>query len=158
MKRRHEDGPTRKQEQLIHILERQLVRKELLDDRGYRHLLTKWFGRNSSRELTPEEASLLIDRLVQMGGVISRRPGHDSRRRRILASRFHEESSMEGLRNEVLQIARERYGEDFGKPLAALCRKLNIPDYSSMDVRHGKALKKTLLRLEAGGPYIPGKK
>lgn len=152
MKRRHEEGPTRKQEQLIHILERQLVRRELLDDRGYRHLLKKWFGKDSSRDLSPEEASILIDRLVQMGGVVSRGPAA------VRAGKFHEESSLEGLRSEVLQIARERYGEDYEKPLAALCRKLNIEDYRTMDVRHGKALKKTLLRLQAEGPYSQPKK
>lgn len=147
------EGPTKKQKRIIHILEQQLIRKGLLDDKGYRLLLSVWFGRQSSLDLTHEEASFLIDQLVGMGGVISRVPGHGSSRGRIHAERFHEESSVEGLRNEVIQIARERYGEDFVKPLEALCRKLNIEDYRTMDVRHGKALKKTLLRLQAEGPY-----
>lgn len=139
--------PTKKQEQVIHILEQQLIRKGVLDDRGYRLLLNGWFGRQSSADLTREEASLLIERLVRMGGVIT-----SVRKRGV---RLHEESSIEGLRREVVQIARERYGEDFEKPLKALCARLNIPDYRSMDVRHGKVLKETLLRLQTEGPYVP---
>ena len=148
MKEGRVTGPTRKQEQIIHILEQQLVSKGLLDDKGYHLLLMKWFGRQSSRDLTHEEASLLIDRLVKMGGVISHGRG-----RTIPSRGSREQSSVEGLRNEVLQIAKERYGEQFERPLAALCRKLNIEDYRTMDVRHGKALKETLLRLQAEGPY-----
>lgn len=150
MKEQRGNRPTKKQEQIIHVLEHQLMRKELLDERGYRLLLTEWFGRHSSRDLTREEASSLIERLVKMGGVITP-PSLPS------SERFREESSISGLRKEVIGIARERYGENFEKPLAALCRKLNIPDYRSMDVRHGKALKETLIRLQSEGPYVPGR-
>jgi hypothetical protein len=157
MTERRVNGPTGKQNRIIHILEQQLIREELLDEKGYRLLLMELFGKRSSKDLTREEASFLIDRLVNMGGEISWVPNHGSRRGRIPAMRFHEESSVEGLRNEVLQIARERYGENFEKPLAALCKKLHIEDFRSMDVRHGKALKKTLLRLQAERRHMPEK-
>jgi hypothetical protein len=140
---------TKKQKQIIHILEHQLINKRLLDDKGYHRMLMEWFGRGSSKDLTREEASFLIDRLVKMGGVIT----HDSHTRPIPAHRFEEESSIEGLRHEVMQLAKERYGEDFERPLAALCKKLHIDDYTQMDVRHAKAIKEALLRLEAEGPY-----
>jgi len=145
--------PTKKQRQVIHILEQQLIRKGLLDEKGYRLVLMSWFGRESSKYLNREEASFLIDQLIQMGGVVSRAPKQGGRRERIQAIGFHEESSIEGLRDEVLRIAKERYGKDFEKPLAALCRKLKIEDYRTVDVRHGKVLKETLLRLQAKGPY-----
>jgi hypothetical protein len=149
---------TRKQKQIIHILEHQLVRKGLLDDRGYHLMLMGWFGKGSSRDLTHEEASFLIDQLVKMGGVITWAPKHAGQGRRIPAHRFAEESSIEGLRHEVIQLAKERYGEDFERPLAALCRRFEIDDYRSMDIRHAKALKETLLRMEAEGPYTGEKK
>jgi hypothetical protein len=144
---------SKKQKQIIHILEHQLISKGLLDDRGYHLMLLEWFGRGSSKDLTREEASLLIDRLVKMGGAIT----HDSHTRPFTVHRFEEESSIEGLRHEVMQLAKERYGKDFERPLAALCSKLHIDDYTVMDVRHAKAVKEALLRLEAKGPYESGK-
>jgi hypothetical protein len=149
------ESATRKQKQLIHILERQLIDKALLDDKGYHLMLMGWFGKASSKELTSEEASFLIHQLVRMGGVITESP---EQHRRIPTHRFDEESSVEGLRHEVLQLAKERYGEDFEKPLAALCRKLHIDDYNKMDVRHAKAIKEALIRLETEGPYQAKKK
>ncbi len=143
------ENATKNQKQIIHILEHQLIDKGLLDDKGYHLMLIEWFGRGSSRDLTREEASSLIDRLVKMGGVIT----HGSHTRPIPAHGFGEESSIWGLRHEVMQLAKERYGEDFDRPLAALCRKLHIDDYTSMDVRHAKAIKEALLRLEAEGSY-----
>ncbi len=140
---------TKKQKQIIHILEHQLIDRGLLDDKGYHLMLMEWFDSESSKDLTREEASFLIDRLVKMGGVIT----HDSHTRPFPAHRFGEESSIEGLRHEVMQLAKERYGENFERPLAALCRKLHIDDYTRMDVRHAKAIKEALLRLEAEGPY-----
>lgn len=157
MKKRRINETTNKQKQIIHVLEHQLIQKGLLDDEGYHRLLMRRFGKQSSRDLTREEASSLIEELVRMGGVISRQPKH-SGRSGIAASGIHEESSIEGLRLEVVEIAMERYGENFERPLAALCRKLNIEDYRSMDVRHGKALKDALLRLQAEGPYSAGRK
>jgi hypothetical protein len=156
--KRQRGEPTRKQKQIIHILEHQLIGKGLLDDKGYHLILMGWFGKKSSRDLTHEEASFLIDQLVKMGGVITPSPGREGSKGLISFRRFHEESSLEGLRKEVLQIAKERYGKDFERPLAALCRHLNIEDYRSVDVRHGKALKDALLRLQSEGPYGRGKK
>jgi hypothetical protein len=149
---------TRKQKQIIHILEHQLVRKGLLDERSYHLLLMGWFGKGSSRDLAQEEASFLIDQLVKMGGVITWSPKHAKGGQRTPAHGFGEESSIEGLRHEVIKLARERYGENFERPLAALCRRFEIKDYRSMDVRHAKALKETLLRLEMEGPYTGKRK
>ena len=158
MKKMPVNQTTNRQKQIIHVLEHQLIEKGLLDDEGYHSLLMGRFGKRSSRDLTREEASLLIEELIRMGGVTSGQPKRISPRRRLKAGGFREESSVGGLRLEVVDIARERYGKDFEKPLAALCRKLNVEDYRSMDVRHGKALKDALLRLQAEGPYRPGRK
>jgi Bacteriophage Mu, GemA protein len=141
---------TKKQKQIIHILEQQLIRNGLLDEGGYRLVLRALFGRESSTDLSLEEGSVLIDQLVQMGGVIAGVPKHG---RRMQVRRFGEESSIDGLRREVLQLAKERYGDNFERPLKALCRRFNVDDYSSMDVSHAKAIKETLERLQAEGPY-----
>ncbi len=148
------DRTTRKQKQIIHILEHQLIGRGVIDEKGYRLILMGLFGKESSRDLTHAEASQLIDQLIEMGGVIT----HGENSHYIPAQRSMEESSIEGLRQEVVRLAKERYGEEFEKPLAALCSKLHIDDYASMDVRHAKAVKETLLRLQAEGPYTPGKK
>ncbi len=145
---------TKKQKQIIHILEHQLIEKGALDEKGYRLMLTALFGSESSRDLSHTEASRLIDQLVKMGGVII----HDEKSTYVPAGRFTEESSIDGLRHEVIQLAKERYGDEFEKPLAALCRKLHIDDYASMDVRHAKAVKQTLLRLQTEGPYTSKRK
>jgi hypothetical protein len=155
---RHMEHSTKKQKQIIHILEHQLVSMGLLDDKGYRLLLMGWFGRESSRDLSHEEASVLIDQLVKMGGVISRGAKLSGHGQHNPVQRFVEEGSIKGLRNEIILIAKERYGEDFERPLTALCNKLNIRDYRSMDVRHAKAIKETLLRLQAAGPFSSKKK
>ncbi len=141
---------TRKQKQIIHILEHQLIEKGLLDEAGYRLMLMGLFGKESSINLRYDEGAALIDQLVRMGGKLTWSP---KRRGRM----FNEEASIEGLRREVIQLAKERYGEDYEKPLIALCRKLRIDDYATMDVRHAKAVKETLLRLENEGPYTAKK-
>jgi hypothetical protein len=152
------DRASKKQKQIIHILEQQLIRKGALDDKGYRLLLMAWFGRESSKDLSHAEASFLIDQFVKMGGEITWVPKHGFHGQRIPAHRFSEEGSIEGLRKEIILLAKERYGEDFEKPLAALCRRFKIGDYMSVDVRHAKAIKETLLRLQTEGPYAKKKK
>jgi Bacteriophage Mu, GemA protein len=149
---------TKKQKQIIHILEHQLIMKGRLDEKGYRLVLMGLFGKESSRDLSNAEASRLIDQLLKMGGEIMPAQKRGSHVQRIPAVKFDEPGSLEGLRHEVIQLAKERYGEEFEKPLAALCRKLHINDYTSMDVRHAKAVKETLLRLRSEGPYTSKKK
>jgi Bacteriophage Mu, GemA protein len=147
---------TKKQKQIIHILEQQLIRKGLLDEGGYRLMLGSMFGRDSSRDLSHEEGSELIDQLVQMGGAISWVPEHGGRGQHMQPHRYGEESSIDGLRREVIRLARERYGDDFERPFRALCRRFNVDDYSLMDVRHAKAIKEALERLQEEGPYRKG--
>ncbi len=149
---------TNKQKQIIHILEHQLIAKGVLDDEGYRLILRGLFDRESSKDLSQAEASILIDQLVKMGGVITWAPKHGGHGLRIPVRKFDEESSIAGLRHEIITLAKERYGEDFDKPLAALCRKFKIDDYRVMDVRHAKAIKETLLRLQAESLYKPKRK
>jgi Bacteriophage Mu, GemA protein len=143
---------TKKQKQIIHILEHQLIMKGLLDEKRYRLVLMGMFGKESSRDLSHAEASQFIDQLLKMGGGTTA-PKQDDHGQSVPATRFIEPGSLEGLRREVIQLAKERYGDAFEKPLAALCGKLHIDDYTSMDVRHAKAVKETLLRLEEEGPY-----
>ncbi len=143
---------TKKQKQIIHILEQQLIRKGLLDEGGYRLVLESLFGRDSSRDLSHEDGSVLIDQLVRMGGVISWGRGQQ-----MQAHGYGEESSIDGLRREVIRLAQERYGDDFDRPFRALCRRFNVDDYSLMDVRHAKAIKETLERLQEEGPYRKGR-
>lgn len=68
-------------------------------------------------------------------------------------SRPRYESSIEGLRKEVADLARERFGEDYERPLNALCRKFGVGHYRWLNVATAKAIRERLKQLQAAGPY-----
>lgn len=62
------------------------------------------------------------------------------------------ESSRRGLLQEVADLAKQRFGEDFVRPLNALCERFKIEGYRSMRVSQAKAVKATLIRLQREDP------
>ncbi len=62
------------------------------------------------------------------------------------------ESSIGGLRAEVCDLARERFGESWELPLNNFCRRFGMAKWQWLDVEHGKAVKQALMRLQAGKP------
>lgn len=76
---------------------------------------------------------------------------HVTGKRRPKKARY--ESSIEGLRKEVTDLARERFGEDYERPLNAFCRKFGVGHYRWLNVGHAKAIRERLKQLQAEGPY-----
>ncbi len=62
------------------------------------------------------------------------------------------ESSRRGLLQEVADLAKQRFGDDFVRPLNALCEKFKVEGYRSMRVSQAKAVKATLIRLQREDP------
>ncbi|MFQ5901494.1 MAG: hypothetical protein ACE5IH_08060, partial [Thermodesulfobacteriota bacterium] len=54
------------------------------------------------------------------------------------------ESSRKGIIDEIIDLAKARFGDGFERPLNNLCKRFGISHYKWLDVRHGKALKKRL--------------
>ena len=63
------------------------------------------------------------------------------------------ESSRKGLIEELKDIAEERYGNDFEMPLNNLCKQFGVLRYQWLDMRHLKAVKAALIRLQEKGEY-----
>ena len=64
------------------------------------------------------------------------------------------ESSFKGLKEEVVDIAQARFGDDFEEPLNNLCKKFKVTHYRWLTLRQAKAIKDTLTRLQEEGPYV----
>ena len=62
------------------------------------------------------------------------------------------ESSRAGLLEEIRDLAIARFGEDFVRPLNALCERFGVEGYRSMRVSQAKAVKATLIRLQREDP------
>ena len=62
------------------------------------------------------------------------------------------ESSRRGLLDEVADLARQRFGADFVRPLNALCERFGVEGYRSMRVSQAKAVKAALIRLQREDP------
>lgn len=60
--------------------------------------------------------------------------------------------SIEGLKDEICDIARDRFGEDWEKRLNALCKRMGALHWKWLTLAHAKAVKATLIRLEREGP------
>jgi len=62
------------------------------------------------------------------------------------------ESSRRGLLQEIADLAKQRFGEDYVRPLNALCERFKVEGYRSMRVSQAKAVKATLIRLQREDP------
>ena len=123
---------TAKQIKLIHIGKNSLR----LDQDEYRMILRERYGVETSKDLTTEEASDLLEYFRGLGFPLQRPeraplPKH--------------ESSLFGLREEVRDLALMRWGEGWERPLNALCRRFGVDRWQWLDVKHGKAIKAWLM-------------
>ena len=59
-------------------------------------------------------------------------------------------SSLQGLRDEVRDLAMVRWGIEWDHSLTALCRKFGVDHFRFLDIAHGKEIKKWLLRKNDG--------
>lgn len=94
-------------------------------------------------EATPQEIVRVLEHITQKSGVRSQESG----------KRY--ESSLNGLKKEICDIAQKRFGLGWDPPLNALCKRLGVVKWQWLDLRHAKAMKETLIRLEREGEYEP---
>lgn len=153
-KRRFAEGPANtKQKQLIHILKAQLMKTGVIDEDGYRAMLSRLFDVSSSKELTYNQASDFIDELKKLGAVIV--PKGKQKPDRWKKKEVYEfESSKKGLIEEIRHYAAKRYGAEYDTPLRVLAKRMfDVDRYEWLSAYRLKHLKQALLNLEAGGTY-----
>jgi hypothetical protein len=123
-----------------------------LSDEQYRDMLSDRYWKHSCTELTYKEASDLIDHFKTLGFAVT--PPSPSYVKRGQAKRggvTRYESSIAGLRQEIADIARERFGRDFESPLNALCKKFKVDHWKFLNVATGKEIKAALIRMQQSG-------
>lgn len=134
----------KKRIQLVHVAKHQLG----LTDDNYRAILSQWKV-ESSKDMTLFQLGQLLDYLKVLG--FRGKPGHKaladpSPRLRVPASpRPKHPSTMQGLRDEIQDLARDRWPGSWEHSLNTLCKKFGVDHVRFLDVTHGKALKQWLL-------------
>jgi hypothetical protein len=94
-----------------------------------------------------KEISLVITHIT--GPKSSNRPSPTSPTRgEATASAKKYPSSMQGLRDEIKDLAKARWGESWSSSLNSLCRRFGIEHYNFLDLAHGKAVKQRLITWE----------
>lgn len=121
-------GITPRQIKLIHVGMHRLH----LDQDEYRMILRERYGVETSRDLTIEQASDLLSYFESLGFLL--RPSGS-------APLPRHEASIAGLREEVRDLALERWGDGWERPLNALCRRFGVDRWQWLDVKHAKAIK-----------------
>lgn len=91
-------------------------------------------------QATPQEIAFLLDHLK----------GNSKNETNWKYKRY--ESSRRGLLQEIADLAKQRFGEDFIRPLNALCERFKVEGYRSLRVNQAKAVKATLIRLQREDP------
>ena len=144
---------TRKQTALIHIANTQCG---ITADVHMAHVvefgsgLDEWTA--SSKYLSYEQAEKLIAHLTEAHGF-------KKKTRKREGEVYYHKASLQGLRNEIAEYARRRFGDGWEKPLMALASKITHQEIDRlewiMNYYHLKEIKEALLRLEAAGPYVP---
>lgn len=139
----------------IHLGKNQLG----LSEEEYRTILAENFGVRSSKDLTDPEAERLVNVLFKkMGFEIKRpaKPRHPAPTREV----FYHKSSMKGLREEIAEYARRRFGPGWERPLGALAERIAGIERLEWirNLYHLKEIKNALLKLESSGPYVRGRK
>lgn len=132
---------------LIHIAKSKLG----ISDEEYRTMLSDRYWVNTSKELNYEDASDLIDHFKTLGFTIVSSRGHSGG-----SPVYHKEyeQSIEGLKKEICDIARARWGEFWERSLNKLINnKFQVTHWKFLDVTTGKKIKRMLISMQAAGPY-----
>lgn len=133
----------KKQVQLIHIAKKNLN----MNDDEYRLVLSRW-NVTTCKDLSYRQAGEVIDYFKAIGFKLQ------SKRPRRANDGKQYASSLQGLREEIVDLARERFGDTWERSLINLCRRYGVTHYRWTDMRHGKEIKRFLVTqwtLNAGG-------
>lgn len=110
----------------------------------------------SSEQLRDEIAPGLIGRRLsaasekQIGLVLAHIAGPRPKLRTPNSGRSYT-SSLKGLRDEICDLARERFGESWELPLNNFCVRFGVKRWQWLNVSHGRAVKAALVRLQNVG-------
>jgi hypothetical protein len=139
---------------LIHIALGQLG----IDDTSYRSMLSNWFNVSSSKALSYEQATRLIEEFNKKGFKSASKAKKKTAKWKGKEVRTFD-SSHEGLLQEVEHYAQQRWGEGWIHPLNALCKTIfKMHTYKWIGTYRLIDLKKAILNLEASGPYAQEKR
>mgnify|MGYP001567645045 CR=1 FL=1 len=93
---------------------------------------------------TPQEVARVLVYIHNRHGIPeTRNSKHETQNPKL--KRY--ESSRAGLLEEVKDLAVARFGQDFVRPLNALCERFRVEGYRSMRVSQAKAVKATLAEM-----------
>lgn len=151
------DLKIKKRIQLVHIAANELG---LLDpkrhntdaDDDYHRILARWNRQGtrqpvtSSLQMTYEQLGELLDFFKGLGFKLkSNHPSPRPSPSRGEGGWKKYESSIKGLREEVVDLARVRWGDTWSSSLNSLCKKFGVDHYNFLDLSHGKAIKNKLI-------------
>lgn len=155
----------RKRIQLVHIAANELgildpKRHETDPDDEYHLILRRWNRPGtkqpvtSSTQMSYQQLGELLAFMKALGFKLrprreSRPSPHPSSHERRGRDWKKYPSSMQGLRDEIRDLAEKRWGESWERSLIALCRKFGVSHWRFLDMNHAKAVKQRLITWEA---------
>lgn len=99
---------------------------------------------------TPQEITRVLIYIHKLHGI-----PETGNRKLATGNQKRYESSRAGLLQEIKDLAIARFGQDFIRPLNALCDRFRVEGYRSLRVNQAKAVKATLIRLQREDPRTP---
>lgn len=158
----------KKRIQLVHIAANELG---LLDPKQHAtdlddeyHLILKRWNRpgtrqpvTSSMQMSYEQLGELLTFLEALGFKLKKRapvsgsqgPGTSQATGNRPPAPKKYASSLDGLREEITDLARGRWPDTWEQSLNALCRKFGVSHWRFLNVDHGKAIKQRIISWEA---------
>ncbi|MEK6744274.1 MAG: phage protein GemA/Gp16 family protein [Nitrospirota bacterium] len=166
------DLKIRKRVQLVHIAANELglldPKKHDTDPDDEYHTILKRWNRpgtrqpvTSSLQMSYQQLGELLDFMTALGFKLkSKGPGsgvqgpvHPSPQPsppRVEGTSKKYASSLDGLREEITDLARERWGDSWEQSLNKLCRKFGVSHWRFLNVNHGKAVKQRIESWQQG--------
>ena len=153
------DLKIRKRVQLVHIAANELglldPKRHDTDPEDEYHLILKRWNRpgtrqpvTSSLQMSYQQLGELLDFFSALGFKLRRKKGVSPRPRVPASPRPKYASSIAGLKEEITDLAKARFGESWELPLNNFCRRFGLQRWQWLDVAHGKEGKAALLRLQ----------
>ena len=150
------DLKIRKRVQLVHIAANELglldPKKHDTDPDDEYHTILKRWNRSGTRQpvtsslqMSYQQLGELLDFMSALGFKLkSKHPSPQPSPPRVEGVKKYA-SSLDGLREEITDLARERWGAEHEQSLNKLCRKFGVSHWRFLNVNHGKAVKARLI-------------
>ena len=157
----HHDLKIKKRIQLVHIAANELGlidphRKHETDpDDDYRTILKRWNRPGtrqpvtSSTQMSYQQLGELLDFLKALGFKLKRKDSPATEVTPPREERKQYASSTQGLREEICDLAKARWGEEWERSLNNLCKRFGVDNWRWLNVNHAKAVKQRLMTWEA---------